>query len=84
MLQIRGAYQVQERVHPVMADFTGETPKCGRPGNDAGQTLKENNRQPRLLYPVKLSSRIRGKKKDLRVQIKKEFMAIPAFQHYRR
>lgn len=80
MLQIRDAYQVQEQVHPVMADFTGETPKRGRPGNNACQTLKENNRQPRLLYPVKLSSRIRGKKKDLQVQIKEKGNSWP-FQH---
>lgn len=57
----------------------GETPKHKKSGNDIFQDLKENNCQPRLPYPAKLSFGIRDKMKTTDEQ--KEFMAITALQH---
>jgi hypothetical protein len=40
----------------VTTDFSTQTLKARRASNYVSQALKENNCQPRLLYPAKLST----------------------------
>jgi hypothetical protein len=42
----------------ITEDFSIDTLKTMRPWNEVFQTLKENNCQPRLLYPEKLLFRV--------------------------
>jgi hypothetical protein len=48
----------------VTADFVAETLKAKSTWNDTFQALKENNCQPRLLCPAKLSFIIEGEIKN--------------------
>jgi hypothetical protein len=44
----------------ITADFSMETLKARRPWNEVFQALNENNLNPRVLYPAKLSFKIDG------------------------
>jgi hypothetical protein len=44
----------------ITADFAKETLKAKRAWNEVFQTLNENNFNPRILYPAKLSFKIVG------------------------
>jgi hypothetical protein len=66
----------------ITADFSTQTPKARRSWKDRIQALKENNCQPRLVYPAKLSSLIEGETKTFHNKEKlKEFVTTkPALQ----
>jgi predicted methyltransferase len=52
--------QVTYKGKPITADFSTETINARRSWKDIFQALKENNCQPRLVYPAKLSFLIKG------------------------
>jgi hypothetical protein len=58
-----------------ITDFATETVKARRSWDDVFQALKDNNCQPRLLYPAKLSFRIKEEIKTFKDKHKlKQFM----------
>jgi hypothetical protein len=62
---VRGKCQVTYKCRPIRitSDFPPETMKARRSWTDIIQTLREHKRQPRLLYPAKLSITIDGETK---------------------
>jgi hypothetical protein len=51
----------------ITADFSTETSKARRAWSEVFQALNENNFNPRILYPEKLSFKIDGAKKKKKV-----------------
>ncbi|MCC9546618.1 hypothetical protein JHR26_08480, partial [Campylobacter jejuni] len=45
-------------------DFSAETLRARREGNDIFKSLKDKNFQPRILYPAKISFRYEGEIKS--------------------
>jgi hypothetical protein len=64
----------------ISSDLSAETPKARKAQNSILQALKENNCQPRLVYPVKLSLIFDEEMKTLQL---KQFMSTkPVLQSY--
>jgi hypothetical protein len=74
--------QVTYKGKPITADFSTETINARRSWKDIFQALKENNCQPRLVYPAKLSFLIKGETKIFHNKEKVKEFAItkPALQ----
>jgi hypothetical protein len=62
MKAVREKNQITYKGKPIKitADFSKETLKARRAGNELFQALNENNFNPRILYPAKLSFKIGG------------------------
>jgi len=69
---VREKGQVTYKGKPIIItpDFSPETMKGKRSWTDVIQTLREHKRQPRLLYPAKLSINIDGETKIFRDKTK--------------
>ena len=62
------------------ADFSKETLQARRDGQEIFKVMKSRDLQPRLLYPAKLSFRIKGQIKCFTDQVKlKKFIITRSF-----
>jgi hypothetical protein len=59
---VRDKKQITYKCKPIKitADFSTETLKARRSWSEVFQALNENNLNPRILYPAKLSLKIHG------------------------
>ena len=66
----------------IMADFSAQTLKSRRAWNEVFQSLKENNFQPRLMYPAKLSFKFNGETRYFhdKEQLKKFMSTKPTLE----
>jgi hypothetical protein len=64
-VRVKGQVMYKGRPIKITPEFSPKTMKARRSWTDAIQTLREHKRQPRLLYPIKLSITIDGKTKLL-------------------
>jgi hypothetical protein len=74
---VRDQTQITYKGKPIKitADFSMETLKARRARNEVYQALNENNFNPRILYPVKLSFKTDGAIKAFHDKLKlKQFM----------